>query len=309
MICLQSNKDNILIGNDTIHSTKVESTKIEATSIQNGKTDNDKMRDTTLTNKNDKDIANNIDIEDKKEDSNNIENDNDINKDKVNISKSNNLEKDNKDNNKNDNNDNKKEEDNDKNEENENENENEEQDDIAPIVINENISKKKRKGHKKQDSRIDIKDLMKFENFTQKMNEKEAGLIINVKIKSMDTQFPIIKVEIDQNSTVLDLKNKICDESPDKIASLRQRLIHKGRLIKDVRTLKQYNIQNEETMMLVRSRRNQTKQSHLKRPKNNHIVNGSDDRFNPRQRAMTLGTNQSIQRSKTPEPQQISQMY
>jgi len=177
---------------------------------------------------------------------------------------------------------------------------------IAPIKINKNKLKKKRSKHKKRDSRIDVKDLMKFDNFTKKkMDEKKVGKIIKLKIKSMDTQFPLFKVEIDENLNISDLKNKIYEQSPDKIASLRQRLIHKGRLLKDVRTLKQYNILDEQTIMLVRSRsnqkRNNNKHNNKKRPLQNDIG---------RQRAMTLGSpNPMIQRSATPEPQQISQIY
>ena len=171
---------------------------------------------------------------------------------------------------------------------------------IDPIQVK---PKRRRTKHKKQDSRIDVKDLMKFENFTQKMDEKPVGLIINLKIKSMETQFPMIKVEIDQNLTVLELKNKIYEASPDKIHALRQRIIHKGRLIKDTRTLKHYNISDGQTLMLVRSRRNQTKGVNSNANKN------GKERFNPRQRAMTLGAPNPMQiRSQTPEPS-ASQMY
>merc|ERR1712039_490101 len=83
------------------------------------------------------------------------------------------------------------------------------------------------------------------------------GVQISIKIKSMDTNFPIFTLSIEQNLCVIDLKRKICEQSPDKIIALRQRLIHKGRLLKDSRTLKQYKISDAQTLMLVRSRRNQ----------------------------------------------------
>eukprot|EP00483_Globobulimina_turgida_P011372 UN11394 len=113
----------------------------------------------------------------------------------------------------------------------------------------------------------------------------------------MDSKFPLFTTEIDENLNVLDLKNNIYQQSPDKIIALRQRLIHKGRLLKDVRTLKQYNISNHQTIMLVRSRRNQAKN-----PQNITSLNKNKT---SRCRAMTL----NMETSKTPEPQQIDQIY
>merc|ERR1712066_131862 len=118
----------------------------------------------------------------------------------------------------------------------------------------------------------------------------------------MDTNFPVFKVSIDQNLSVLDLKTKICEQSPDKIIALRQRLIHKGRLLKDARTLKQYKIADAQTLMLVRSRRNQKNSKTLKV--------SSQQSSNHRNRSMTIGAPQKIyHRSKTPQPRQISQVY
>merc|ERR1712228_1093106 len=172
---------------------------------------------------------------------------------------------------------------------------------IADIKIKK--QKKKKRNLKKRDSQIDIKDLMKLNNFTERMKEKEEGIIITLKIKSMDTNFPLFKVSIDQNLTVMDLKTKICEQSPDKIIAVRQRLIHKGRLLKDVRTLKQYKISDTQTLMLVRSRRNQQNKKTLK-------VSSHNTAKNMRSRAMTIGEPQKIyQRSKTPQPQQISRIY
>merc|ERR1719356_206820 len=133
-------------------------------------------------------------------------------------------------------------------------------------------------------------------NFTEKMKEKEEGIIITVKIKSMDTNFPVFKVSIDQNLSVLDLKTKICEQSPDKIIALRQRLIHKGRLLKDSRTLKQYKICDEQTVMLVRSRRNQ------QQSKKQRVSSRNGSKKSKRMRAMTSidASSAQIYRSKTP---------
>eukprot|EP01084_Bolivina_argentea_P307022 530610_1 len=175
-------------------------------------------------------------------------------------------------------------------------------DEIAEIKFI-NISNK-RKRNLKRDSKIDIKDLKKFEVFTQKMDQKKLGVIIDLKIKSMESRFPLITIQIDQNKSVLDLKNKIYEQSPDKIATVRQRLIHKGRLLKDMRSLKQYNISNEHTIMLVRSRRNQSKKH--KNNKSSNKNKKDKKKRDYRSRAMTLNVDTPVyQRSKTPNPGQI----
>eukprot|EP01084_Bolivina_argentea_P139395 245225_1 len=153
--------------------------------------------------------------------------------------------------------------------------------------------------HQKRNSKIDVQDLMKFQDFTQRMEATTAPPVnIRINIKSVDTKFPLFSVEMDQNLSILELKNKISQESPDKIEAFRQRLIHKGRLLKDARQLKQYNISNENTIMLVRSRKKKQKHS-------NH-AHMKDQRTNSRHRAMTLNVD-SVQfqniRSKTPQPQ------
>lgn len=154
---------------------------------------------------------------------------------------------------------------------------------------------------------IDPQALIKFEN-TMKMreNQNKIALMIRVKIKSMDAMFPIFEVEIDHNLTVSDLKEKIREQSPDNIDPLRQRLIHRGRLMsRESRTLKQCNVREGDTMMLVRSRRNQTVSS-----RNEGGVNSNDFGRRGRNRAMTLGAPQAmIRRSTTPDPSQTAQVY
>ena len=180
-------------------------------------------------------------------------------------------------------------------------------DEIEPkVVVKEPVAKKKKKKRskeKKRDSKIDKKDLAKLNNFTERMKEKEEGVIVTLKIKSMDTNFPIFKVSIDQNLSVMELKNKIYEQSPDKIIALRQRLIYSGKLLKDSRTLKQYKISDAQTLMLVRSRRNQQSKKTL------NVSSQNNAGTNWRSRAMTTGAPRMYQRSKTPQPEQISQAY
>jgi len=171
---------------------------------------------------------------------------------------------------------------------------------VKPNEIKENVEYI---APNKGDSRLNQKDIMKLENFTKKkMNETKEGTVINLKIKSMDTKFPIFTVSINEELSVLDLKNKIYQESPDQIVALRQRLIHKGRLLKDVRTLKQYNICSDHTVMLVRSRRKQTNAPNSITSLNRHNKKNKSSRY----RAMTLNIEppqQIYRRSKTPELQ------
>jgi len=161
---------------------------------------------------------------------------------------------------------------------------------------------KRRNEHQKRDSLIDVKDLAKFDDFNEKMKEKEDGIIVSLSIKSMDTNFPVFKVSIDQNLCITDLKQRIFEQSPDEIIALRQRLIHKGRLLKDARTLRQYKIGDGQTVMLVRSRRNQQK--------NKKTSSRNGRKSNKRLRAMTsIDSSQIMIRSKSPQPQQFSQVY
>jgi len=162
---------------------------------------------------------------------------------------------------------------------------------------------------RKQESAIDPETLIKFEDHQQKMREKkkQKAVMITVKIKSMEPQYPQFEVEIDLNVTVSDLKDKICQHSPDRIDPLRQRLIHRGRLMsRDGRTLKQCNVRQGDTVLLVRSRRNQTISS---RNEGGAQRKDSGNRSR-RNRAMTLGAPQAmIRRSTTPDPSQTAQVY
>ena len=55
-------------------------------------------------------------------------------------------------------------------------------------------------------------------------------------------------VTIDSTATVLDLKHKIAEQL--SVPAAQQRLIYKGRVLKDESTLDHYEIQNEHTVLL-----------------------------------------------------------
>jgi ubiquilin len=57
-------------------------------------------------------------------------------------------------------------------------------------------------------------------------------------------------VVIESTATVLDLKNKINEQL--QVPAAQQRLIYKGRVLKDESTLEQYDIQNEHTVHMVK---------------------------------------------------------
>ncbi|KAJ1415735.1 ubiquitin-related domain-containing protein, partial [Ochromonadaceae sp. CCMP2298] len=57
-------------------------------------------------------------------------------------------------------------------------------------------------------------------------------------------------VVIDQSATVLELKEKIAESLT--VAAAQQRLIYKGRVLKDDLTLEHYQIQNEHTVHMVK---------------------------------------------------------
>eukprot|EP01083_Nonionella_stella_P101293 286963_1 len=166
------------------------------------------------------------------------------------------------------------------------------------------IDKKPRLRDYQRDSRINTKDLMKLQLFTAKMEEKKVGIQLHLEIKSTDTNYPVFKVDIDENALVSDLKALIEKGSPDKIVCLRQRLIHKGRLLKDRRTLKRYKISDQETIMLVRSTRNQTKRTKVA------FATGvaKNTNRNARRRAGTVGS-EAYKRAQTPDPQQLTEQF
>lgn len=171
--------------------------------------------------------------------------------------------------------------------------------------VKEQKTERKRSSQRQTDSVLDPQTLSKFEDHQQRMRDKKKlkkAIIIGIAVKSMDHRFPIFEInDLDQNQTVADLKRKIEEMSPDKIAPLRQRLIHRGRLMaRDGRTLKQCNVRQNDTVMLVRSRRNQTVSSHSAKSRES----------GKRGRAMTLGAPQAmIRRSTTPDPGQTAQVY
>jgi ubiquilin len=57
-------------------------------------------------------------------------------------------------------------------------------------------------------------------------------------------------VVIESTATVLDLKNKISEQL--SVPATQQRLIYKGRVLKDESTLENYDIQNEHTVHMVK---------------------------------------------------------
>lgn len=181
-------------------------------------------------------------------------------------------------------------------------------DDVLPQVEKPQEPMPKPTALRKQDSAIDPETLVKFEDSMQKMREKKKkkAVMITVRIKSMDAMFPIFEVEIDHNLTVSDLKEEIREHSPDKIDPLRQRLIHGGRLMsREGRTLTQCNVRNNDIVMLVRSRRNQTISS-----RNEGGAQRKNSGKRGRNRAMTLGAPQAmIRRSTTPDPSQTTEVY
>jgi len=178
------------------------------------------------------------------------------------------------------------------------------------IESTENVAvRKHRARHERRDSGLDPETLLKFESHQKKMRERESKkkpVIIKINIKSMDSNYPIFAVEMDQNHTVAALKKKIEKHSPDNVDPQRQRLIHRGRLLShDGRRLKQCNIRDTDSIILVRSRRKQTVFSNSE----------ANQRGGIRARAMTLGGapeahHQTQQRrSKTPDPSQSAQVY
>ena len=72
--------------------------------------------------------------------------------------------------------------------------------------------------------------------------------MIHVNIKQLSNKSSVI--EIDPNVTVNDLKSKIA-EIVDLVPE-RQRLIHNGKILKDDKTLSEYNIEEGHTVILLK---------------------------------------------------------
>lgn len=73
-----------------------------------------------------------------------------------------------------------------------------------------------------------------------------SELTLTIKCSNADKE----TVVIDSSATVLDLKQKIAEKL--SVPASQQRLIYKGRVLKDESTLENYDIQNEHTVHMVK---------------------------------------------------------
>lgn len=131
----------------------------------------------------------------------------------------------------------------------------------------------------------------------------------------MDTRFPKLKIVIDENSSISQLKERITNESSDMIEVNLQRLIYNGRILKAThhRTIVGNRLKNHCTILLVRSsghqlQRTQSKEIQSERKENTDL--DDNERQSRRKRSQTttttetlsnLDTNQGYARSVSPE--------
>ena len=111
-------------------------------------------------------------------------------------------------------------------------------------------------GHNKRNSLIDEESIKILNKYVDGMKTptKQDTKTLKIKIQSMNSNFPIITIKIKETKTIHDLKKKISKNTPDKVDISRQRLIHRGRLLKnDDKSLKKYKINSKDIVMLVRS--------------------------------------------------------
>jgi len=116
-------------------------------------------------------------------------------------------------------------------------------------------------GHNKRNSLIDEESIKILNKYVDGMKTptKQDTKTLKIKIQSMNSNFPIITIKIKETKTIYDLKKKISKNTPDKIDISRQRLINRGRLLKnDDKSLKKYKINSKDIVMLVRSSGNNT---------------------------------------------------
>lgn len=80
----------------------------------------------------------------------------------------------------------------------------------------------------------------------QKLVQEMSELTLTIKCSNADKA----TVVIESTATVLDLKGKIAEQL--SVPAAQQRLIYKGRVLKDESTLENYDIQNEHTVHMVK---------------------------------------------------------
>ncbi|ETO20996.1 UBA domain protein Dph1, partial [Reticulomyxa filosa] len=91
--------------------------------------------------------------------------------------------------------------------------------------------------------------------------EENASISLTVKTTN-DERF---QITVSSNATVLETKKAIEKSSSDNIEPDFQRLIYKGQVLKDDKSLNDYSVQDGHTIILVRSRHKAKKEETSKR--------------------------------------------
>ena len=87
-------------------------------------------------------------------------------------------------------------------------------------------------------------------------NNDSSSTLTKISLKIKTTSDQKFDVCVSSDSTVLDLKKAIQESSPDNIDPSLQRLIYKGKVLKDDHKICEppYNMKDQHTVILVKSR-------------------------------------------------------